>query len=197
MERSALTFESQRGDNYRRPSRKPVTIRHPLSFIAVAALLCTMLIQAGDAQAQQPILVDGIEAEILELAPASDKADRQMVLMRMTLEPEVTLRRHSHPGIAVLMVISGVLNTELVRGDATISRVSANGSGTATTERVEVRESVKLNPGDIITLGLGSGKTMANGGQEPLVLVAFLIIPAEEPILTFDPWPRTLNPHLR
>ena len=45
----------------------------------------------------------------------------RLVLMRFTLKPDATIEAHSHSGPAVFTVISGELQTELIRGGATVS----------------------------------------------------------------------------
>jgi uncharacterized RmlC-like cupin family protein len=159
-------------------------------FVAMAAIASTLAIPAASTVAQDVKLAGGTSTETLGSISAVEGSGSRLVLMRFTLDPGASIRRHSHPGTAVITVVSGVLETELVRGSATINRAGVE-------ESAEIGSTIELTAGDSIACAENAGKTMANGGEEPLVLVASMLLDPNQPVFNFDFWPVQFQPHLQ
>lgn len=108
-----------------------------------------------------------------------------LVLLRITMEPRSEIDAHSHPGPVVLLVDSGVFVTEFVHGSGTITRASVDGSPAAT-ETAETGVEVTLNPGDSVAYDQIAGHTMANGGDEPLVLLVSALLATDQQGFMFE-----------
>jgi hypothetical protein len=140
-------------------------------------------------------LMPGTTVETLGSASA-DGWTTALVLVRLTLEPGAMIPDHTHPGTAVITVESGVLQTELVRGTAILSRKPANGAGSVP-EAVERGTTLLLNPGDSISYDASAWKTIENSGAGSLTLLASMLVDADRPLISFVAPPRQFNPHLQ
>jgi hypothetical protein len=58
------------------------------------------------------------------------------------------------------------------------------------------RSRTNLTVCDSIAYGPDAGKTMANGGDEPLVLVASMLLDPDQPVFDYDYWPVQSRPHV-
>lgn len=151
--------------------------------IAAIALVASMtLIPTWSASAQDAQLADGTSTETLASVSLTEDSGSRLVLVRITLDPGSTIRDHTHSGPAVFTVISGTLTADLVRGSATVDR---GGVGQA----VETGKLTNLSDGDSITFAPNAGERIENLGNEPLLLVASLLLKTDEPIFEYDFWP--------
>jgi hypothetical protein len=108
-------------------------------------------------------------------------------MQQIALEPGTTIRAHSHSGPAVLTVISGALQTELIRGGATVNRDGIE-------EAAEIGSMTYLYDGESIAFAPTAGATIANQSDEPLLLVASILLKSNEPIFDYDYWPAPSRP---
>ncbi|CAN5854644.1 hypothetical protein BH24CHL4_BH24CHL4_13640 [soil metagenome] len=167
--------------------------RHVGKAIAGLAVAALLISPAADATAKQESIVSGAWMETLGAATDADSKS-SMVQVRLTLEPGARLRGHDHPGSAIITVESGVLETELIRGTGAVHRgaddlievVSAGSGG-----------KVMLHEGDSISYEQNCGKTMANAGEEPLVMIMSLLVSDGQPLFSFDAPPPSYNPTLQ
>lgn len=160
---------------------------------AVLAIASLMMIPASSVTAKQEPIVSGAWLETLGSMAQAD-SHSSLVLARVTLEPGARLRAHDHPGTAVITVESGVLETELLRGSGTIYRSAADAIEPVFAES---GAKVTLQQGDAIAFEQDCGKTMANAGDEPLVMTLSLVAADGQPIFSFDTPPRSFNPTLQ
>lgn len=160
-------------------------------YMSLAALVASMaMILAVPASARVVTLTGEPATDTLAIVDVSTGSAHRLVLVRFTLEPGDSIRAHSHSGPAVVSVISGTLQAELIRGIATVNRDGVE-------ELADIGESVLLLDGDSITYDSNAGAAIKNGGDEPLVLVASLLLKPYEPLFNFDYWPPTARPHLQ
>ena len=159
-------------------------------FFAVFALVA-LLSPTLDAEAYAPGSPNGTYVQTIESAGSDGLA-----LVRLTIEPGVSLRTHEHPSEAIFSVESGVLETTLRRGEGTVSW-APSGTGDAVEQVIEVGETVVLEAGDSISLSADAAKTLINDGDEELRLVATMMVDGEDQVFTFDLKPRSVNPHLQ
>jgi hypothetical protein len=157
--------------------------------ICVVAIAATMLVVPAASGAQHASAAGGISTQTLAFVSNVESGD-QLVVMRITFEPGVTLPAHSHPGSASFVVMAGTLQTTLVRGGAAVNR---NGN-----EQVaEIGATMNLSAGQVITYSPDAAKTVANHGSQPLVLIATMLLDPNEPMVTFMDWPPIFQPSLQ
>jgi oxalate decarboxylase/phosphoglucose isomerase-like protein (cupin superfamily) len=140
---------------------------------------------------QEPIAA-GAWMETLGTMAQAD-SNSSVVLARITLEPGARLRAHGHPGTAVITVQSGELETQLLRGSGTIYRGAADVIEPVFAESA----TATLHEGDSIAYEQTCAKTMANAGDEPLVLFLSLVADDGQPLFSFDAPPPSRNPSLQ
>ncbi len=161
-----------------------------VSIFAVALLMGLASIGAMSATAENVPITSETSTETLASVSMAESGGR-LVLMRFTLEPHAAIRAHSHSGPAVFTVISGALQTELIRGEATINRDGVE-------EPAEIGEMTYVYGGESIAFAPKAGVTLANQSDEPLLLVASILLESNEPIFAFDYWPPPPpRPHLQ
>jgi quercetin dioxygenase-like cupin family protein len=104
-------------------------------------------------------------------------------VIRLTFEPGAEIPAHHHPGAVVLRVEEGAFGTTFVEGEGQITRASANGTPIA--ESVAAGDDLVLQAGDVLTYE-GAIHTMRNAGDEPLVLLASVLLAADQPAFIFQ-----------
>jgi quercetin dioxygenase-like cupin family protein len=100
----------------------------------------------------------------------------QLVVMRMVFEPGVILAADSRPGPVSFIVISGSLQTTLVRGGAAVNRYGID-------QEVELGATMNLNAGTVISYSPNAVKTLVNRGSEPLVVMAMMLLGPDAPMV--------------
>jgi len=158
--------------------------------IVAVALAASMTMSPGSsAAAQNAQLTSGTSTETLASVSVTAGGSR-LVLMRLTLKPGATIRAHSHSGAAVLTVISGALQTELLRGGATVNRDGVK-------EAAEIGGMTYLYDGESIAFAPKAGVTIANQSDAPLLLVASILLETNEPVFDYDHWSAPSRPNLQ
>lgn len=154
-------------------------IARTLAKIGVAAMVVALLVlPAASGGMQTTRAADGISAQTLASVPAVESGS-QMVVMRIVLDPGVTIEAHHHPGSASMTIVSGVLQTTLIRGGAAVDR---NG-----VEYVaEIGDTMNLSAGRSISYSPHAVKTVANITSEQLVLMVSLLVDPNEPEITYE-----------
>ncbi|HZJ08955.1 MAG TPA: hypothetical protein VFD39_04620 [Trueperaceae bacterium] len=152
--------------------------------LAQTTFLATLLLIAGATLAQDSDPLAGTTIEALGSYTPSAAPDRALVFLRITMEPGTEIPTHHHPGAVVVVVESGVFGTRLVEGDGTITRFAGEG-GEATTEQVTAGDEATLEAGDSFAYE-GAMHTMANPGDEPLVLLVSALLDPEQPGFIFQ-----------
>ena len=156
-------------------------------FVAATLLGSMTLFSAMSAGAQDVSRSSGTSSETLASVSLVDGGSR-LVLMRFTLQPTTTIQAHSHSGPAVFTVISGDLQTALIRGKATVTRDGVE-------ELAEIG-TTHLSKGQSIAFAANAGATIANLSSEPLLLVATILLEANEPVFDFDYWAPPFLPNV-
>jgi quercetin dioxygenase-like cupin family protein len=149
-------------------------------FGALAMAATLLAVPAGSGGAQPVSAADGMSTQTLAFVSDIERGS-QLVMMRIVLEPGVALPAHHHPGSASFTVISGVLQTTLVRGGAAVNR---NGIELV----AELGATMNLTAGQSISYSPHAVKTVANRTGERLVLMASMLLDPDEPVVTYDDW---------
>ena len=167
-----------------------ISITRMIVGIVAAALLGSMtLFPAMSASAQDVSRSSGTLSETLASVSVVEGGSR-LVLMRFTLKPDATIQAHSHSGPAMFTVVSGTLQTELIRGGATVTRGGVE-------ESAEIGAVTHLSGGESIAFAANAGAKIANLGSEPLLLVATILLEANEPVFDFDYWAPPSRPNVQ
>lgn len=125
----------------------------------------------------------GVTIEPLGSIVPSAATDDALSVIRLSFEPGAEIPAHHHPGAVVLRVEEGAFGTTFVAGEGQITRASAD--GTPTTEALATGDGVVLQVGDVLTYE-GAVHTMRNAGDEPLVLLASVLLAADQPAFIFQ-----------
>jgi len=154
-------------------------IERTIGKIGVAAIAAALLVlPAASAGAETARAADGFSTQTLASVTAVESGG-QLVVMRIVLEPGVTLPEHHHPGSASFTVVSGVLQTTLVHGGAAVNR---NGI-----EQVaEIGATMNLAAGQSISYSPNAIKTVANLTSKQLVLMASMLLDHDEPMVVYE-----------
>jgi mannose-6-phosphate isomerase-like protein (cupin superfamily) len=157
--------------------------------IGMVAIAATMLVfPAASSEAQTARAADGISTQTLASVTAVEPGGH-LVVMRMVLEPGVALPAHHHPGSASFTVVEGALQTTLVRGGAAVNR---NGIELV----AEIGATMNLTAGQSISYAPHAVKTVANRTGERLVLMATILLDADESMVAYDDWSPLFQPDL-
>jgi quercetin dioxygenase-like cupin family protein len=109
--------------------------------------------------------------------------DHALSIIRITMEPGAEIPAHHHPGAVILVVEEGTFGTTMVVGEGQITRANAAGTPPPT-EAVSAGDDVIMQPGDVLTYE-GAVHTMGNAGDEPLVLLAAVLLATDQPAFMF------------
>jgi quercetin dioxygenase-like cupin family protein len=136
--------------------------------------------QATPADPLAGVTVVGLGAVQPAVAPGET-----LQLLRLTLDPGVTISMHHHPGPVIISVESGVFITSFEQSTAVITRSGA--AADATPEAVDPGEEYTLNAGDTVSYDADTmGHVMKNGGTDPLVLIASVLFEDGQPGFIFE-----------
>lgn len=157
--------------------------------LAMLLLLLSGLVLVGRGTAAHDLTQEadpfaGVTIETLGGGPSTLAADYNLVLLRITMEPGANIPPHRHPGEVVLSVDSGTFGTTFVDGTGTITRATTAGTPAAT-ESVTTGTENTLEAGDSLAYGEAAAHTMANAGDEPLVLLVSAILDPAQPGFMF------------
>lgn len=159
------------------------TIRLRLGFVAIIALAGTMAVgRSSVAQETDPLA--GVTVQSLGMVEPADNPGQTLILLRLTLEPGVTIAEHGHPGAVALYVDSGEFTTTFTMGSGVVTRAAAAGTPVAE-EPIELGKDLVLLPGDAVSYDRNSHHIMRNSGSEPLVLLATGILASDQPGFLF------------
>ncbi|HEV2528673.1 MAG TPA: hypothetical protein VGT61_09510 [Thermomicrobiales bacterium] len=116
--------------------------------------------------------VDGALVDVaLDPIPAAPSFLR---LIRITMAPGSSIPMRSHPGPKIDRVQSGTL-TALVRDEATGATVVVDGGAQ---EAAPSGDEIELVEGDVIVLPIDTFYAFRNDGDEPVVLLSSIMLPA-------------------
>jgi quercetin dioxygenase-like cupin family protein len=121
----------------------------------------------------------GTTVEALGSFAPSAASDKALVLLRITMEPGASIPFHQHPGAVVVTVASGTFGTEFQEGEGTLTRADG------TSETVSAGASATMQAGDSLAYE-GALHTMANEGDETLILVVAALLDPNQPGFMFE-----------
>ncbi|HEX7039941.1 MAG TPA: cupin domain-containing protein [Trueperaceae bacterium] len=143
--------------------------------LTVAALAAALTFAVG----QEADPLRGATVAALGTFTPGAAPERSLQLLRITLEPGTTIPEHRHPGAVVVEVEEGVFGTTFAEGEGTIQRSEGE------VESVAAGESATLQAGDSLAYE-GALHTMANEGDETLILVVAALLDPNQPGFMFE-----------
>lgn len=159
-------------------------------FIALAFALTLALSGVLGTAAQEatpPATADpfaGVTLEPLGGIVPQAAPDSTLSAIRITMEPGSLIPAHRHPGAVILRIVDGSFGTTFVEGEGQITRAAVDGTPQPA-ETIAAGDDAVLNPGDVLTYE-GAVHTMANAGDEPLVLLATVLLATDQPAFIFQ-----------
>lgn len=168
-------------------SRHVLAIVLLLSLLGPAAVLPQQITaaQEGSPEAGAPMAdpFAGVTLEPLGSIAPSVAADHGLSFIRITMEPGAIIPAHQHPGAVVLFIEEGTFGSTFSGGEGEITRVGQPGTP-GPVETVAAGDALTMQPGDVLTYE-GAVHTMENPGDEPLVLLATVLLAADQPAFIF------------
>ncbi len=121
---------------------------------------------------------------------ANESSPADLLVARLTLEPGVSLPGdESDPSVGIVVVESGTLTVQ-AEGPITVTRgaglgealaaAEESGDFTTLTEPVAEGEAVTLEAGDAAYLPANTAGELRNDGDEPVVMLGFLVFPSQD-----------------
>lgn len=144
-----------------------------VSFVLSSILVLTFG-RVASTMAQEPIVIEPLAAGM-----PSDAPGKQILLLRVTLQPGAEFPAHIHPGALVISVQEGDFTFVVISGEAQATRAATNGTPEPT-EILATGEEAVFHAGDAIFEQAGVVHTAKNNGSTPVVvLVAGLVDPTQ------------------
>jgi quercetin dioxygenase-like cupin family protein len=147
-------------------------------IVIVAVVASVLVIPFGTAVTGQALAADGISTQTVASVREANGGG-QFVMMRVVVEPGVSVEEQHFRGSATLVVISGTLQTTLVRGGAAVSRGGVDAVA-------EIGQTMNLSAGQVVSYSPGAVMRMANLRHEPLVLMMTVLVDGSEPVGMFS-----------
>ena len=124
--------------------------------------------------------VVAVREVLVEASP--EAADGQVLqLVRYDIPPGMVLPMHTHPGMQLAWIESGVLTYHVVEGGSIpVGRAAHDGTPEAT-EMLAPGETTELHPGDSVSEIDGVVHYGENLGSEPVVILASTLLDPNEP----------------
>ena len=141
--------------------------------------------------AAEEMMPEGVTFELITLASGVDLTSPvDLLVARLTLQPGTALpSAESDPGVGLVVVESGSLTVQ-VDGPVTVTRgaglgeamaaAEETGDFTTLTEPVAEGEAVTLEVGDAAYLPANVAGELRNDGDEPVVMLGFLVVPSAD-----------------
>jgi quercetin dioxygenase-like cupin family protein len=157
---------------------------------AVACSLQPVAIAQEATPAAEEMMPEGITFEPLTVAFGADMTSPfHLLVARFTLAPGTMLPSEARdPSVGIVLVESGTLTVE-IDGPVTVTRgaglgealaaAEESGDFTTLTQPVSGGEAVTLEAGDAVYLPGHVAGELRNDGEEPVVMLGFLILPLE------------------
>jgi quercetin dioxygenase-like cupin family protein len=145
-----------------------------LSIVVLAVVASVLIVPIGSAGTGHAMAADGISTQMVTSVRAVDGGG-QLLMMRVVVEPGITVAEQHFRGSATLVVISGTLQTTLVRGGSAVSR----GGGQ---QVAEVGQTMNLSSGQVVSYSPNAVMRIANVRTERLVLMVTVLVDANEPV---------------
>jgi len=164
-------------------AKTSTTFTRRSTLIASGLLAMTAALPTRTLAHQDDNPLAGTTIEALSAGVPSEAPDRTLILMRVTMEPGVSIPPHSHPGPVALYVESGIFGTEFFEGHGTLQPAPVDGTPVPAIE-MQPGDDVQMPAGDHLFYD-GAVHTMRNDGEEPLVLLISALFDPEKPGFMF------------
>jgi quercetin dioxygenase-like cupin family protein len=171
------------------PLRQGLTLALAISLTS-ATLISPSSPIAASAQESTPAVAEqppdpfaGVTLEPLGSIAPSVASDYGLSFIRIIMEPGAEIPAHHHPGAVVLYIQDGMFSSTFSAGEGQITQASHDGTPSPT-EPVAAGDELLMEPGDVLTYE-GAVHTMGNPGNEPLVLLATVLLDADQPAFIF------------
>ena len=165
--------------------------RRILIFSALIGALLLAVV-ASTSTGDRPAVASTVVASRVVLAQGSPEAANGQVLqlVRYDIPPGVMLPMHTHPGMQIAWIESGVLHYTVVSGGSiTVTHPWGVGSPEPA-ELIGPGESTDLHPGDYVTEIDGVVHYGENLGKEDVVILASTLLdPNQPPAVVVTPTP--------
>jgi quercetin dioxygenase-like cupin family protein len=153
--------------------------RRTLALLGLILVASFALAGPGVITAQTPIgtPVSGgaVVREVLASDQPASAPGQELQLVRYIIPPNTRLATHTHPGVQLARIESGVLTYTVVHGEVPITR--ASGAGTpGPVEVLRDGQTTKLHPGDWVVERPGVVHYGWNQGSEPVVILATTLL---------------------
>ncbi len=145
-----------------------------LRIVVLAIVANVLIVPIGSAGTGKALAADGIATQTVASVRAADGGS-QFVMMRVVVEPGISVEDQHYRGSATLVVISGTLQTTLVRGGASVSRGGADAVA-------EIGQTMNLSAGQVVSYSPGAVMRVANLRREQLVLMVTVLVDTSEPV---------------
>lgn len=116
-----------------------------------------------------------VTREVLAKGKPAGEPCQVLELVRYTIDPEIILPPHTHPGMQISKIASGEITYFVVDGEVEITRT--DGSVTM----LKSGEQIKLSSGDSVVEPGGVVHFGENHGSEPVVLLSSSLFPCDAP----------------
>lgn len=153
-----------------------------IAGVAFAVALLTAV--AGFTVTQdRPALASTVVASRIVLAQGSPEAANGQVLQlaRYDIPRGVVLAMHTHPGMQIAWIESGVLTYHVVSGGSIPVTRAAHDGTPESTELLAPGESTELHPGDSVVEIDGVVHYGENIGADPVVILAATLLDPNQP----------------
>jgi len=165
-------------------------------LIGIALVVASMAGIAGlTVSHERPVAATTFVASRAVLAQGLPEAAPGQVLqlVRYQIPFGVLLPMHTHPGLQVVWIESGVLTLNVVSGGS-VPVTRDQGAAPATTELVGPGQSTELRPGDSLVEIEGIVHYAQNLGDGPVVFLAAALLEQDEPpSITVTPTPTSTS----
>jgi quercetin dioxygenase-like cupin family protein len=144
---------------------------------ALTSILVLTFGRVASTMAQDPITI-----ETLGAGAPSDVPGKQILLLRVTLQPGAEFPAHIHPGALVISVQSGDFTFVVISGEADATRAVATGTPEPAETLAAGQEEV-FHAGDAIFEQAGVVHTAKNNGSTPAVVLVAGVVDPTQPFL--------------
>ena len=173
--------------------REPTAARRAAAIVFAA--LATVFLAGGHGLARVDPLPDttyepasdpmqGVTTESLGSMRDPSDPSRTLMLLRVTLQPGVSIPVHASVGEMVLLVESGRLGTTFEGGHGIVARAAHHGNPPLTVSLAGGQRSI-LEAGDSLAYDGRVVHTLTNAGEQPLVLIASALLANDRQTFVF------------
>ena len=116
-----------------------------------------------------------VTREVLAKGKPAGEPCQVLELVRYTIDPEIILPAHTHPGMQISKIVSGEITYFVVKGEVEITQTDGS------VKILKSGEQIKLHSGDSVVEPGGVVHFGQNHGSEPVVLLSSSLFPCDAP----------------